>query len=182
MIDTAKWWRERGGEVTILDVDGEGRVDPDDVARAITPQTALVSVMHVNNELGTVQDVAAIGAVCREKGVVFHTDCVQSFGKLAFQRAGSERGPGEHFQPQDLRPERRRRAGGPAGHAHFAAHHRRQPGTRPRPGTENMPGIIGFGKAAELAQAALRRRNAATEGAARPAGSGDPGEHSAMCA
>jgi cysteine desulfurase len=155
IIDTAKWWRERGGDVTILDVDRDGRIAPDAVARAVTPHTALVSVMHVNNELGTIQDVAAIGAACREKGVPFHTDCVQSFGKLAFKFADlnadlvsisshkiyGPKGVGAMIVRRGIRISQRTIGGS------------QERGLRP--GTENMPGIVGFAKAAELAHQLL---------------------------
>ncbi|MDX4953626.1 cysteine desulfurase family protein [Delftia acidovorans] len=72
-----------GAAVTYLPVDGSGRVDPDAVRRAITPRTILVSVMHANNETGTVQPIEAIGAIAREHGIRFHTDAAQSVGKIA---------------------------------------------------------------------------------------------------
>lgn len=72
-----------GASVTYLPVDGTGRVDPDAVHRAITPRTILVSIMHANNETGTVQPVEAIGAIAREHGIRFHTDAAQSVGKIA---------------------------------------------------------------------------------------------------
>lgn len=72
-----------GATVTRLPVDGAGRVDPDAVRRAITPRTILISVMHANNETGTMQPIEAIGAVAREHGVRFHTDAAQSVGKVA---------------------------------------------------------------------------------------------------
>jgi cysteine desulfurase len=152
VIDTAKWWRERGGDVTILPVDSQGLLDPQDVARAITPQTAIVSVMHVNNELGVVQDVAAIGAICREHGVTFHSDCVQSFGKLRFTFGDLN---------ADLASISSHKIYGPKGVGALIIRR----GTRITPrflggsqerslrtGTENAPGIVGFGKAAELCQ------------------------------
>jgi cysteine desulfurase len=71
-------------EVTCLPVDSEGRVDPGEVKRALRPDTVLVSVMAANNEIGTLQPVAEIGALCRERGVLFHTDAVQWFGKEPF--------------------------------------------------------------------------------------------------
>lgn len=74
-----------GFEVTYLPVDHFGRVHPDSVAAALRPDTALVSVMGANNEVGTVQPVAQIGSLCRERGVLFHTDAVQTFGKLPFR-------------------------------------------------------------------------------------------------
>ncbi|QNK01850.1 cysteine desulfurase family protein [Dyella telluris] len=72
-----------GASVTVLPVDGTGRVDPDEVRRAITSRTVLVSIMHANNETGTLQPIDAIGAIAREHGVRFHTDAAQSMGKVA---------------------------------------------------------------------------------------------------
>jgi cysteine desulfurase len=74
-----------GFELTLVPVDGHGQVDPDDVAAAIRPDTLLVSVMMANNEIGTVQPVAAIGRICRERGVLFHTDAVQAAGRLPLE-------------------------------------------------------------------------------------------------
>ena len=71
-----------GAKVTYLGVDGFGRVDPDDVRRAITPETILISVMHANNEVGTIQPIAEISRVAREHGIPFHTDAAQSVGKI----------------------------------------------------------------------------------------------------
>jgi cysteine desulfurase len=82
VLDTARALADEGVRVTLVGVDGEGRVDPDELAELLDERTALCSIMHVNNELGTVQDVARIGALCRERGVVFHTDAVQSAGKI----------------------------------------------------------------------------------------------------
>ncbi len=76
---------QEGFEVTQVPVDDHGQVSPDDVAAALRPDTVLVSVMAANNEVGTLQPVAEIGALCREQGVVFHTDAVQVIGKLPFQ-------------------------------------------------------------------------------------------------
>ncbi len=71
-----------GASLTYLPVDGFGRVDPDDVRRAITPHTALISVMHANNEVGTLQPVAEISKIAREHGILFHTDAAQSAGRI----------------------------------------------------------------------------------------------------
>ena len=76
--------RKEGFELTVLPVDGAGRVSPDDLKKAIRPDTVLVSVMAANNEIGTLQPVAELGAICRERGVLFHTDAVQWFGKEPF--------------------------------------------------------------------------------------------------
>lgn len=72
-----------GAEVTYLPVDGCGRVDPDEIRRAITPRTALITIMHANNETGTIQPIEEIGLIAREHGVRFHTDAAQSVGKIA---------------------------------------------------------------------------------------------------
>src|ERR1043166_8815766 len=73
---------QQGFELEFIPVDGEGRASPQEVERRLRPDTVLVSVMHANNEIGTVQPIGEIGALCRERGVFFHTDAVQSFGKL----------------------------------------------------------------------------------------------------
>jgi cysteine desulfurase len=71
-----------GAAVTYLSVDGFGRVDPDDVRRTITPHTVLVSIMHANNEVGTIQPISEISRITRERGILFHTDAAQSVGKI----------------------------------------------------------------------------------------------------
>lgn len=83
MLKPLAFLERLGASVTYLPVDGTGRVDPDAVHRAITPRTILVSIMHANNETGTVQPVEAIGAIAREHGIRFHTDAAQSVGKIA---------------------------------------------------------------------------------------------------
>ncbi len=82
VLDTCGYLETLGVAVTYLPVDAHGRVDAQAVAQAIRPNTVIVSVMHVNNELGTINDVATIGAKCREREVFFHVDAAQSFGKL----------------------------------------------------------------------------------------------------
>jgi cysteine desulfurase len=155
VIDTAKWWQERGGKITVLPVDSEGLLDPRDIAKAITPETALVSVMHVNNELGTIQDIAAIGSICRERDVLFHTDCVQSFGKLSLcflelnadfvsissHKIHGPKGVGALIVKRGTRISPRFIGGSQERNL--------------RTGTENMPGIAGFGAAAALCAARL---------------------------
>jgi cysteine desulfurase len=84
VLDTCKRLEKEGCEVTYLPVGKDGRVDPDDVARAITDKTILVSIMLANNEIGTVQPLQEIGAITRAKGVLFHTDAVQGVGKVEF--------------------------------------------------------------------------------------------------
>jgi cysteine desulfurase len=84
VLDTCKRLEKKGYEVTYLGVGRDGRVDPDDVKRAITPKTILVSVMLANNEIGTVQPIEAIGRITRERGVLLHSDAVQGVGKVDF--------------------------------------------------------------------------------------------------
>ena len=137
--------RHEGFEVTRLPVDGHGRVDPEDVRRALRPDTILVSVMAANNEIGTLQPVAEIGTVCREAGVVFHTDAVQALGKCPFtdihqfqadlvsvcaHKFHGPKGAGALFIRSPLQP-RSTQVGG--GHENER-----------RAGTENLPAIIGL--------------------------------------
>ncbi len=82
IIESAKWLEKNGFEITKLPVDKYGMVNPEDVKKAITPKTILVSVIHASNEIGTIQNITEIGKICRDNGVYFHTDAVQSFGKI----------------------------------------------------------------------------------------------------
>lgn len=149
----AERMRDRGVEVTFLPVDASGVVNPDDVRRALRPTTRLISVMMANNEIGTLQPVAAIGAIAAEADVYFHTDAVQAAGKIPIdvQAIGC-----------DLLTISGHKLHGPQGTG--ALYVRR--GTHPEPlffggpqerqrraGTENLPGIVGLGRAAEMAQA-----------------------------
>lgn len=83
VLDTARYLEGRGVQVTYVDPGPDGIVDPAHVARALRDETFLVSVMHANNEVGTVNDIGAIGRLCRERGIPFHTDAAQSAGKLS---------------------------------------------------------------------------------------------------
>jgi cysteine desulfurase len=85
VLDTARALESAGVTISYVDCDPDGRVDPRRIAAAITPDTALVSLMHVNNETGVIQDIAALGALCRERGVWFHVDAAQSAGKLPLE-------------------------------------------------------------------------------------------------
>ena len=153
VLEPARWLAERGWEVTFLSVDRYGQVDPDDVRRALRDDTVLVSVMHANNEVGTVQPVAEVARLARERGVLVHTDATQTFGALpvrveelgvdllsasAHKRYGPK-GVGLLYVRQGTRLEPLLRGG---------AHERRR-----RAGTENVPGIVGFARAVELALA-----------------------------
>ena len=83
VLQPLRFLERQGAKVSYLPVDGTGRVDPDAVRRAITPRTVLITIMHANNETGTVQPIEAIAAAARESGIRFHTDAAQSIGKLA---------------------------------------------------------------------------------------------------
>ncbi|HXX29855.1 MAG TPA: IscS subfamily cysteine desulfurase [Myxococcaceae bacterium] len=146
-----------GARVTYLDVRRDGLVDLDVLARAITERTVLVSIMLANNEIGVVQPMEAIGRLCREKGVLFHTDAVQGVGKVAFD---------VNRMNVDLASLTGHKIYGPKGIG--ALYIRRKPRVRIAPiidggghergmrsGTLNVAAIVGFGKAAELARAEM---------------------------
>jgi cysteine desulfurase len=142
--------REEGYDVTLLPVDREGFLDPGDVEAAIRPETTLVSCIHGNNEIGTIQPVVEIGAVCKERGVIFHTDAVQTFGKVPIDvnnfnvdllatsshKIYGPKGVGMLYVRKGVKPTPLMHGGG-----HEGKH---------RSGTENVAGIIGFAKAIEL--------------------------------
>jgi cysteine desulfurase len=157
VLNPCTFLQSQGFEVTILPVDGQGRVDPDEVRRALSPRTILVSVMHANNETGVIQPVAEIGALAREAGVLMHTDAAQSVGKIPVNV--------EELHVDFLTV---------AGHKFYAPkgvgalyvrrgapltpllHGGGQEGGR-RAGTENVPYIAGLGEACRLAQERLVR-------------------------
>jgi cysteine desulfurase len=152
ILRTARFLAKNGFELTELPVDGNGVVNPDDLRAALRSDTILVSIMHANNEIGTVQDMAALGAVCREAGVPFHTDAVQAVGKLPIDL-------GE--LPVDYLSASAHKLHGPKGvglaylrrgsKAPFNLIHGGHHEKRRRASTENVPGIVGFGKAVRLA-------------------------------
>lgn len=144
-----------GAGVTILPVDQLGSVDPDDVKRAITPRTRLVTIMHSNNEVGTLMPIRDIAAICRERGVLIHTDCAQSLGKVAVNvmelgvdlltiaghKLYAPKGVGALFVRRGVQVESL---------IHGAGHENGR-----RAGTENVPYLVGLGKAAEIARESL---------------------------
>jgi len=150
VLRACQWLESQGFAVTYLGVDEHGVIDPDEVKRAIRPDTIGISIMHANSEVGTIQPVAAIGAIAREHGVPFHVDAVQTFGKLDIDVAAA------HI---DLLSFSAHKIYGPKGVAglwirkgtkmvsvqHGGEHERRR-----RAGTENVPGIVGLGKAVEV--------------------------------
>ena len=82
MLHSAQRLQKEGYEVTFIPVDREGQIDPEDIRRAIRPETGLVSIMFANNEIGTIYPIKEIGAICRQAGVLFHTDAVQAVGHV----------------------------------------------------------------------------------------------------
>ena len=153
VLDTCKHLEKDGFRVTYLGVDKDGLVDLDTLRAAIEEKTILVSIMAANNEIGVVQPVAEIGKICREKGVLFHTDAVQAYGKIPLD---------VNAMNIDLLSFTGHKIYGPKGIGGLYVR-RRNPRVRLtaqidggghergfRSGTLNVPGIVGFGKAAEL--------------------------------
>jgi cysteine desulfurase len=153
VLDTCKRLEKQGYEVTYLRVGRDGLVDPDDVAKAITDKTILVSVMHANNEVGTVQPLEAIGKITRARGVLFHSDAVQGLGKapldvekmhldlvsISAHKIYGPKGVGALYVRRS-RPRVRLTAQMDGGGHEFGM----------RSGTLNVPGIVGLGKACEI--------------------------------
>jgi cysteine desulfurase len=138
--------------VTYLPVDRYGRVDPADVSAAITEQTTVVSIMYANNEVGTLQPIAEIGAICRERRVIFHTDAVQAGGMLPLNvdALGVDLlslGAHKLYGPKGVGALFIRQGTGLMPQIQGGAQERQR-----RAGTENMAGIVGFARALELAQ------------------------------
>lgn len=153
VIDPCKYLEQHGFRVTMLPVDRYGMIDLDQLKDSITDETILVSLMHGNNEIGTLQPVAQIGALCKERGVLFHTDCCQTFGKVPIDvnemgidllscsghKIHGPKGVGALYVRRK-KPRVRCEAV-----LHGGGHERGM-----RSGTLNVPGIVGLGKAAEL--------------------------------
>jgi cysteine desulfurase len=160
ILHTAEQLEKEGFRVTYLPVDQDGLVRREDLERALTPDTILVSIMFANNEVGTIEPIAELARIVKEKGVIFHTDAVQAVGNVPINV--KELGV-------DLLSLSGHKIYGPKGIG--ALYIRR--GTRIKPlllggaqerrwrsGTENVPGIVGLGKAAELAEKELPERSA----------------------
>jgi cysteine desulfurase len=155
VLDTCKRLEKYGYEVTYLPVQKDGRIDLDDLRKAITPKTILISIMYANNEIGTIQPVAEIGAIAKEKGVFFHVDGVQAAGKIPVD---------VNKDNIDLLSLTAHKLYGPKGVGALYVR-RRNPRVQLSPiidggghergmrsGTLNVPGIVGFGKACEICQ------------------------------
>ncbi len=155
VLNACQALEKRGVDVTYLSVDQDGLVDLEDLRRALRPETVLITIMHANNELGTVQPLEEIGRIAKEADVYFHTDAVQSAGKipvdvnqlqvdllsLSGHKLYAPKGIGALYV----------RGGTRVRQLLYGGHHQRGF----RPGTENVAGIVGFGKAAEIARASL---------------------------
>jgi cysteine desulfurase len=150
VLRTCQWLETQGFEVTTLPVDGHGMVDADDVRGAIRPDTVAITIMHANSEVGTIQPLAAIGAIAREHGVPFHSDAVQTFGKIPVDiHAGGvdalSFSAHKIYGPKGVAGLWIRRGTRMVAVQHGGDHERRR-----RAGTENVPGVVGFGRAVEL--------------------------------
>ncbi len=159
VLDTCRQLEKEGFEVTYLPVNWFGEVDPETLARAIRPDTILISIMHANNEIGTIQPIATMGRMARDKGIIFHTDAVQSVGRIPVDVKSLS---------VDLLSLSGHKFYGPKGTGALYV----RSGTRLTPllfgggqerkwrsGTENVPGVVGLGLAAELARQHLPERS-----------------------
>jgi len=156
VLNTCKFLEGQGFEVTYLPVDKDGLVDPKGVEAAITDKTIMVSIMHANNEIGTVQPIEQIGKICKFSGVLFHTDAVQTLGKLPIDVRKMD---------IDMLSASAHKIYGPKGVGFLFVRegtdivpliHGGSQEMGKRASTENVAGIVGFGKACELAQKSLK--------------------------
>lgn len=158
VLHTCQWLEQNGFEVTYLDVDENGVVKLEELKKAIRPTTILITIMFANNEIGTIEPVAEIGQIAKEHGILFHTDAVQAFGQVPIDVDACN---------IDMMSASGHKLNGPKGigflyirkgvkirsFIHGGAQERKR-----RAGTENVPGIVGFGKATELALATMEER------------------------
>jgi len=163
ILDTCKHLEKEGFRITFLPVDNKGIVSLDDIRNAITDKTILISIMTANNEVGVVQDIKGIGKLARERGVLFHTDAVQAAGKIPFN---------VNEMNVDIASLSAHKVYGPKGVGALFVR-RRNPRVLLTPiidggghergmrsGTLNVPGIVGFGKAAQIAREDLAKESA----------------------
>jgi cysteine desulfurase len=155
VLNTCRQLEKEGFALTVLPVDGNGLVDPGDLRRSIRKETVLISIMQASNETGVIQPVRELAALARERGILFHTDAVQTVGKMTVDAADLG---------VDLLSLSAHKIYGPKGTG--ALYIRRDVAIAPllygggqeskrRPGTENVAGIVGLGKAAELCQSEM---------------------------
>ena len=158
ILHTCAYLEQQGYEVTYLDVDADGLVSPEDVKKAIRPDTILISVMFANNEIGTIEPIEEIGAIAHEHGILFHTDAVQAYAQVPIDvekmhidllsasghKLNGPKGIGFLYIRQGLKLK---------SFIHGGAQERKR-----RAGTENVPGIVGLGKAVEIAIATMDER------------------------
>lgn len=151
LLHTCEYLEKQGFEVTYLGVDGDGLVDLEELKAAIRPDTILISIMYANNEIGTIEPIAEIGAIAKERGILFHTDAVQAFGQVPLNVDELH---------VDMLSASAHKLNGPKGigmlyirtgvKIRSFVHGGSQERSR-RAGTENVPGIVGFGAAVERA-------------------------------
>ena len=158
ILHTAEYLEKRGFEVTYLDVDEDGKVKLDDLKAAIRPTTILISVMFANNEIGTIQPIKEIGEIAHEHGILFHTDAVQAFGQLPINvdecHIDMLSASGHKFNgPKGIGIMYIRTGVKIRSFIHGGAQERKR-----RAGTENVPGIVGYGAAAERAMKSMKER------------------------
>lgn len=158
ILHTCEYLEKRGYEVTYLDVDENGVVKLDELKKAIRPDTILISIMFANNEIGTIEPIKEIGTIAKEHGILFHTDAVQAYGHVPISA--------DEYNI-DMLSASGHKINGPKGigflyirkgvkirsFIHGGAQERRR-----RAGTENVPGIVGFGKAVQLAMDEMEER------------------------
>lgn len=158
ILHTCAYLEQQGYEVTYLDVDADGLVSPEDVKKAIRPDTILISVMFANNEIGTIEPIEEIGAIAHEHGILFHTDAVQAYAQVPIDvekmhidllsasghKLNGPKGIGFLYIRQGLKLK---------SFIHGGAQERKR-----RAGTENVPSIVGLGKAVEIAMATMDER------------------------
>ena len=159
VLHTCEYLEKQGYEVTYLDVDEDGMVKLDELRNAIRPDTILISIMFANNEIGVIEPIREIGEIAKEHGIPFHTDAVQAYGHVPINV--------DEYHI-DMMSASAHKINGPKGigflyirtgvkirsFIHGGAQERRR-----RAGTENVPGIVGFGKAAEIAMASMEERS-----------------------
>ena len=158
VLHTCQYLEKQGARVTYLDVDENGLVDLDQLQKAITPETILITIMFANNEIGTIEPVKEIGMTAREHGILFHTDAVQAFGQVPID---------VDEMNIDMLSSSAHKINGPKGigclyirkgvkirsFVHGGAQERKR-----RAGTENVPGIVGYGVAAQMAAETMEER------------------------